>query len=885
MPLTRLILLMICISISSSWVVYSQPLKGRITDEKTFPIPFAVVYDETTYTGVTSNADGYYDLRLEPGIHSIVYKAMGYFLMRKSVEITDKEVILDVILAEQPVAVKEVIITPGKEDPAYAIMRKAIGLAPYHLNQVKEYQAEVYLRGTAHIIKIPKFISKHTAVSVNDKTAQIKSGDVFLEESVNQINFHAPDKYEQKVTFIHSTFPWNSEDINPMGIVNSSLYEPDMEDFISPLAPNAFNFYTYRYEGFFDEGNKVVFKIKVTPKRNSQQLMRGYIYVVDKLWCLHSADVSVDMFFGSIGYKVIYASVKSEVWLPVSYLFNVDASIMGIKAVFKYNSSVKFRQVVLNEKVAKVSDRSVEPQVPEKTPVQSKSAAKVIKQQQDMENLLTKEDLSNRDMVKLATLMARETHADTAKTRSLEIQDGENKVIVEKDAIRNDTAFWNTIRPIPLSSIEAKITGIKDSALIALKDSTSVSDTVGKREKSKISGKLGEFVLSGAGFWMFDSTLHIRYNGLFGLKKFDFNTVDGFIYRQTISLEQTIDSLHKLKVSPGIAFAFNRQRWMWWTDINYNYAPMRGGRLDFHIGSLSADYNGESGINSSINSLASLFFRRNYMKLYQQNIASITNKIDLANGLNLSATFGFRSARLLENHSDYSFFYRNEREYSPNLPDIQPEWISRNLNNDEAYWDMQLEFTPRYYYKLGGGSKHYQHSKFPTLIVRNKMAVPGIINSKADFDLLEIGIKQHMEWGMMHEFSWNIKGGFFLNRNLIYTMDDKYFNNQYLPVLINNSSEAFRLLPYYRSNTNSKYVEAHVTFTTPYLLIKYLPFLNNKIWCENLHLNYLTTKDHPDYWEVGYSISQIYMMGSVGVFVGFGGTTFKSYGVQVSFDL
>ena len=39
------------------------------------------------------------------------------------------------------------------------------------------------------------------------------------------------------------------------------------------------------------------------------------------------------------------------------------------------------------------------------------------------------------------------------------------------------------------------------------------------------------------GFYAFDSTLHITYNGLIGFKKIDFNTVDGFIYRQTFSLE------------------------------------------------------------------------------------------------------------------------------------------------------------------------------------------------------------------------------------------------------------------------------------------------------------------------------------------------------------
>ena len=133
---------------------------------------------------------------------------------------------------------------------------------------------------------------------------------------------------------------------------------PEIEEFISPLAPNAFQFYQYKYEGFFDESDRAIFKIKVTPKRNSQQLMNGYIFIVDQLWCLHSADVSVSMFFGDMNYKIIYSPVRKNAWLPVSYQFYVDAAIMGIKANFKYASSVKFKEVQLNDKIVAVRDKS-----------------------------------------------------------------------------------------------------------------------------------------------------------------------------------------------------------------------------------------------------------------------------------------------------------------------------------------------------------------------------------------------------------------------------------------------------------------------------------------------------------------------------------------------
>jgi len=880
-----LILIISALTITS----YSQGIKGRLTDKQNNPVPYVAVYDETTYAGTTSNAEGYYNLKLEPGKHSVVYKAMGYYLVRQQVTTTDQAITINIQLDEQAIQVKEVIITPGKEDPAYSIMRKVIGLAPYHLNQVKEYTADVYLRGTINLIHIPKIIAKHT--EINGRKNVLKNGDVFLQESINQIMFHAPDKYDQKVISFRSTFPGESNDVNPMGIIRSSFYQPRIDEFISPLASNAFSFYTYRYEGFFEEGGNIVFKIRVTPKRNSQQLMKGYLYIVDKIWCLHSADATVHMFFGDLNYKTVYSPVKRDAWLPISYQFYVEAAIMGIKANYKYSSSVKFQQVVLNKKSGIKPVKAEEPEVAEISPAlpddrikPEKADPKKLKTKQEMENLLNKEELTNRDMVKLATLMAKEAPEDTARTKSLEIKSNDAKVTIEKDALKKDTAYWNVMRPVPLTTAEALIPGVKDSTLKHERDSIPAKDTASAKKTPGIIGKPFNFMMNGAAFWTFDSTLRIKYEGLIGLKKFDFNTVDGFIFRQSFGLEQRIDSTHTLKINPGIAYAFSRERLMWWADVSYDYSPMRRGNIRFHIGSESADYNAESGINSTINSLASLFFRRNYLKLYQQNQAYVSNTIDLANGLNVAVTAGYRIGSPLINHSGYSFFYRAEREYSPNMPGIDTMNATRNVYNKEAFWDLKLEFTPQYYYRVWGGRKHYQHSKYPTLYLRNRMAVPGIHGSTAQYDLLEVGVKQRREWGMMHAFSWNLKGGFFLNRNRIFLMDDKYFNNQNLPVLLGSVNDAFRLIPYYRNATTHNFAEAHVRFTTPYLLIKYLPFLSNKLWCENLHLNYLTTSRQQHYWEVGYSISMIYMVGSVGIYAGFEGTSYRSYGVQIAFE-
>ncbi len=860
---------------------YSQGVKGRLTDIQNNPIPFAAVYDESTYAGTTTNGEGYYELKLAPGKHSIVYKSLGYFLERRSVEIGNTFLVINLKLTEQAYELKDVVVTPGKEDPAYAIMRKVISKAPYHLHQVKEYSADVYLRGSIHIIKMPKFISKR--IEVNGKKGVIKSGDIYMEESLNQIDFTAPDKYNQKVKSFRTNFP-GENNVSPMQIVRASFYQPKIEDAISPLASNAFSFYKYQYQGYSKEGEYVIFKIKVTPKRNSQQLLTGYIFIIDKLWCLHSVDVSQEMFFGKLDYKEIFSPVKGEAWLPISYMFYVNAGIMGIKADYKYTSSVKYQKVVLNEKKgikpAVVEDAKETPEMPVK-----KADPKKQKKQQEMEKLLAKDNLNNREMVKLAGLMSEEAKGDTAQ-KSLELKEWNNtKVTVEKDAMKRDTAYWNTVRPIPLTSVETGISDsikmLKNDTTASKNDSTAVKKDSMSVAKKKEKSKFTRFVFEGAGFNMMDSSIRVEYKGLIGLRKFNFNTVDGFVYRQNFEVTAKIDSAHQLKINPAISYAFNRKKLMWSVNANYPYAPLKGGMINLNYYKSSVDYSMNGSLSSEINALTSLFFRRNYKKFYEDHHLVISNGIDLMNGLRLSTTVGFRQEQILENHSDYSFFYRNSRDYTPNIPVNDAAASFYNQPNREAYFSVRLSYTPRYYYRIRNGRKAYQYSKYPTFFAQYKRAVPGILNSTADFDYMEVGARQSRSWGMGHNFSWNITAGQFLSTKMLYLSDYRFFNNQPLPVVIGNMHNSFFLPDAYENYTRKGFVEGHVKFTTPYLLLKYLPFLSNKIWMENLHLNYLYTPQLGHYWETGYSISQIYAVGEVGVYAGFNGTKFSSVGWKV----
>ena len=92
------------------------------------------------------------------------------------------------------------------------------------------------------------------------------------------------------------------------------------------------------------------------------------------------------------------------------------------------------------------------------------------------------------------------------------------------------------------------------------------------------------------------------------------------------------------------------------------------------------------------------------------------------------------------------------------------------------------------------------------------------------------------------------------------------------------------MLPsYYSLATPDYYIEAHARYTTPYMLLKLLPFLSNTLMRENISLAYLYTPTTGSYTEFGYVLSEVLLLGRMGVFVGFNDLKYSSTGFRFTF--
>lgn len=874
----------------------AQVLKGKITNQSGEAVPYATVYIQELRQGTTANTRGDYELKLDPGKYQVTYQSLGYGQVIYNIEINDKPVVRDVALPLQYYMIPEVRISATGEDPAYRIMRKAIGMAPYYLNNISYYKADVYLKGNVIVNKIPKLYQK--AINREAKKAEqegetgvrIKEGDVYMMESFNEIEFTAPEKYVQKVISFNSTFPDSEDEVSPMDFINASFYQPLIAEIaISPLSPQAFSYYKFQYLGATPQGNITINKIRVIPKMKSQQLFDGTIYIIEDLWCIQSLDLTNDNIMGKVNIQQLYIPVRDDIWLPVSHKFVINVSIVGVKADVGYAGSVKYLDVIPNTSLKKpdavslYSSRAQAATAPE---------LPVSKNQDKIEELLKKDELNNRDMVKLSKLMDQESkksQPDSVKN-SLEIKDN-FKRSVEKDAGRKDSAYWAEIRPIPLSDIEMKSIKLRDSVkaeTVTLKKSLVTGDSVPKpssRQKSKFGKSVNNLAFGHT--WRDTTGFSFFFDGLIDVENLSFNTVDGFKYGVDFRLVKQFKNSRTLTIAPDLRWAFSREKLYWRLNGTYSFNRMKQQSVFFNAGIASRDIASGGTINLLLNSVYTLFMERNYLKLYDSRYITAGYRFEITNGLSVNLSGNWEERRPLANATSFSII-DTKREYTPNVPPNR--YLDSTSNTAFFIRDQQhfetgatLSYTPRMKYSVRNGIKVNRGSDWPTFTFTWEHG----INEFADldkwkhYDMLRLDISRNHSIGAFTEFNWRVRTGTFLDNRYVPYYDFFHFNSQPILVLLDDYRDAFNLPAYYELSTPEFFGELHAKYTTPYLLLKYLPGLSKTLMRENLSISWLGSRYNSYYTEIGYSITEFLLLGEVGVYAGFDDLKFRSIGAKI----
>ncbi|MAN87131.1 MAG: membrane receptor RagA [Algoriphagus sp.] len=852
---------------------FSQGIKGVVKDDAGNPLPYASVYIRNLGDGVPTNLDGKYEIKLKKGIYDVLFQYLGYKSRIETVIVQDDWVEFNVQLEPQVYTLSQVEVKAGAEDPALTIMRKAIAKAKYHRLQLQKYSMMVYLKGTGQLTDAPFFLRKSL------EKDGLNLNEAYTSESVSKITFTQPDKVEEKVISIRTN--GDNQATSPAPYIQTSFYQDQINEIISPLSRAAFNYYRFKYEGSFFDQNVMVNKIKVTPRSRGERVFEGYIYIIEDLWAIHSLDLKTSLLGFQIRATQQYASVAENVWMPLTHTYTFGGKFFGFEGEFQYLASTRDYQVTLNPDLVQapeIIDETLE-SIPEKNTAQSTELSVV-------EKLSSESPKTRKEYRKLMNEYEKEMLKEQKNPEVVT----ERYYEIDSMAKKRDLSYWDSIRPVPLTLKE--IQGYQRDDSLATVEAAKLSDVDSIAEKARRKYKPLDF-LNGANY-SFGKGVSVGFRQ--NWTKISFNTVEGWkaglgLFYRKYQEEKLADSVSVLRksfnVEPEFRYGFSSKKAYGTVDFRWSRTlPISGTSWGIQGGRYIYQFNGGEPINEQVNALYSILFRQNYMKLYEQRFGRVywAHRVDY--GFTYRMNFTLASRRDLFNNSAYSFYKKPERSYTSNRPDNieadQAAFPSAFENHSIAKFNLNIEWKPGIRYGIRNGRKYPISDRVPLIKFNYDRAFPNLLqsNTAADFNHVELGIEHDFRFGVSGKLDFNVMAGTFFNSNQVYFPDFQHFGGN--RTIFSNFGPAsnYRFMDYYKYSTAGSYVSGIFHYQFRKFLLTQLPMLRFSGLRENLFLNYLKTENSPHYVEVGYSLDNLFRIFRLELGAGFENGTYLRGGVR-----
>ncbi|WP_226390872.1 DUF5686 and carboxypeptidase regulatory-like domain-containing protein [Penaeicola halotolerans] len=844
-----------------------QGIRGTVISDKGDTLAFASIYIVELKDGASANQSGKYEIKLKPGQYNVVVQYIGYQTATMPIQVADDWINQNFVLKEQTFVLREVEVKSRREDPAYTIMRKAIAKRKFHLLQYDSYEMKVYIKGTGQLTNAPFFLKNKL------KEEGLNLDEAYTTESISVVKFTQPNTYDERVISVRTSGEGN-ENISPNSFINNSFYNDKIAESISPLSSAAFAYYRFGYEGSFRENGVEINRIKVTPRSRGEQVFEGYIYIIEDLWAIHSLDLKTSFLGFQIEAQQNYAPVEKDLWMPITHQYKFSGKILGFAGEYKYLASSKEYKVQLNQDLIAQQATIIDEKI-EEVPEEVKAATPTV-------SAMSMDTLSNPDQMtrKQFRKMINEYEKEQLRSRDEPLVVSERSFKIDSLAAKRDSAYWASQRPVPLTEKELKGYQRDDSLAVIEKVELSGKDSAGVLPKRKF--KPQEILFGGS--YTLGPGKRLIINPTFA--QIYFNTVEGLNVNYSMRYIQTFDSLRKsIEFKPTARYGFSSDDFYGKGELIYRFggrSNRNSKRLSLEGGRFVSQYNSViEPIHPHINTLSTLVFRQNFMKLYEKTYAQADFRYVVSDRFKFTANLEYAYRQELFNTNDYSFFYRDDREFTPNAP-ANLELLDTSFDPHNALvFQGTMSYRPLVRYRINNGVKTPIYDRSPELLLMYRKGINGVANSEVNYDHIELGLSHNFQFGISGKLDFELRAGTFLNDQSVYFMDFKHFDGNRTILSSLRPAGAFRLLDYYQYSTTDNYFAGHTHYQFRKFLFTQLPEIRFSGLRENIFFNYLKTQNLPDYAEVGYSVDNIFRLFRVEVAASFQDWKYQEVGLRI----
>ena len=469
-----------------------------------------------------------------------------------------------------------------------------------------------------------------------------------------------------------------------------------------------------------------------------------------------------------------------------------------------------------------------------------------------------------------------------------------NNVVVKYDTgvTKKSLAYWDSVRPVPLEPEELQDYRVKDSLFRSHNDSTYLQRTADSLRKKQ--GGITVMNILFNGIKRSDYNPHhpvtVYIDAL--IPKLEYNTVEGLVIQGGASvLKEYKKTGNSIEFSPHIRYGFSNTHLNAWGTLTLSNKTVSQD-LDgesysrsswiFSGGKRVSQFNPDNPIGPVMNELYTLFFRDNYMKIYENYYGSAQYRKRFDNGLRITGTVLYEDRLPINNTSNYSFFGNKEKQFTPNYP---YELINQNFTPNQALIaGIEVQFKPGQRYIEFPDNRLALGSKYPTLAFSFRAGIPNLFGSDVNYEKWQFSLWDNINFKLKGLFKYRFGIGGFFNAKSVYVMDYQQFNgNQtfYASPYLNS----FQLAPYYQNSTTaSLYGIGHVEHHFNGMLTNKVPLLRNLQWNLVIGSNAFYVNNTNNYVEIFAGLENIFKLFRVDVVGSYLNGSPGQIGVRLGFD-
>ncbi|CAM3757153.1 DUF5686 domain-containing protein [Flavobacterium gelidilacus] len=748
-------------------------IKGTVTDANGEALAFVSIYIENTYVGTTSNENGKYELMYNGDKNvNIIYQYLGYKTQKNTLNIDKFPFTNDVRLIEENYNLNEVVLIEG-ENPADIVIRNAVKSKKVNSAKTDKFEADFYSRGIFRVKDVPeKIMGMKVRVEMNDSGADLDStgsGIIYLSETVSKIKIEKPNKLKEEIIASKVAGEDNGFSYNTALNTNYDFYENYIDFEVNMVSPIADNTFNY-YK----------FKLESTFYDDNNQL-------INKILVTPKRDKE-PVFEG-------YIYIVEDSWA----IYSVDLDIKGYRMQQPILETMKLTQNFSYNNTNKLW----------------------------VKNVQTLDFLAGIFGVKFS---GKFTHVFTNYNFKETFEPktfGREIVSFAENANKKEDSYWTTNRQVPLSEEESTSYVRKDS-VSTLRNSQKYLDSIdAKSNKFKIQD-----ILTGYTYKNSFKKSRFSYDGVLNIGSISYNTVQGYNMNSGFSYSKYNEENGKYtSLSSTFNYGLAEDRLRVEGRIYHRFNAQNYANISVAGGSSINQFNATEPISKLVNSVSTLFFTNNFMKLYNKEFAEAMYGQETINGLYISGKIGYENRRPLFNNTDKKLF-KSDDMYSSNDP-LQPNnftstpFVAHHLY--KASVGARIRFGQKYITRPDRKIT-VSNNDYPVIYLGYQKAFAGSDN-KYNYDLLNATLDFDKKLGNKGDFSIRMKAGKFFNADNISFIDYKHFNGNQTHVVLDGSyMNSFGLLPYYSNSTNDAYIETHIDHNFKGYIMNKIPLLNKLQW-------------------------------------------------------